>query len=438
MSHSDGVRIGMLVLAGFVGGHASLATAHADPAPQRVIAGQSAGGADATRQGPPAEQPSTDPPSAHHSLRSRGDDLLDGLHRRGIYPTFGGTGSGSGLGGGVSLRYPRLAASPIGAEVDALMSARGYHRATLRAGWLVGWRDLLPIGAADANITDLFGGDGPRRSGSALYLEASHQYASQVDFFGVEARAPGPRSNYALERTSLDVVGQFQMTPHVGVAGRVGLFDPRVGPGQNQAVPNLEELHDERSAPGLHRSSRMVAVGLAAALDTTGAVPPTAGVFAGVSVWRFMATEGGADTFTRIALDGRVYVPLGSPRDVVAVRLLAAADDAVADRATPFYLQYWLGGSETLRGFSHHRFLGQALVHSSLEYRRRLVGPVHLVPFVDAGATAAGWSAVGRSPVNVTPGLGIHVRGDNHFYLRVDFAHGADGYRLVWSLRPSF
>lgn len=190
----------------------------------------------------------------------------------------------------------------------------------------------------------------------------------------------------------------------------------------------------------------MLTVGLAGAHDTRDAADvPTRGTLVGVVLRRFVPLDVGAvpgnrgpEPFTRVAIDGRAFWPLGSPDHVVAVRLLASADSSAPDAPTPFYFQHWLGGSHTLRAFSSCRFRGEALAHASAEYRWRVVGWLDVSPFVDVGTVAAAVARLSRSATHVAIGAGLRVRDDDSVWARLDWARGGEGHRLLLSFGPAF
>jgi outer membrane protein assembly factor BamA len=179
--------------------------------------------------------------------------------------------------------------------------------------------------------------------------------------------------------------------------------------------------------------------GVAASVDTrnSGHVP-TSGRFLGVGVWRFVPLDGNAESFTRLALDWRSFRPIHGDRHIVALRLLASTDTSPTRSSAPFYLQYWLGGSQSLRGFPSYRFRGAALAHLSVEYRWRAARYVEIAPFVDVGTVAARVSQLSRAPWKVSPGVGVRIRNDKRMFFRIDWAGGSEGQRVVFSVSPAF
>jgi outer membrane protein assembly factor BamA len=243
------------------------------------------------------------------------------------------------------------------------------------------------------------------------------------------------KSDYRLSGTTVDVVVQWQRNEHLGVSGRVGVLDFDIGRGSNDGVPDLQDQFDPTTIPGALTSPRYTTAGVAAVRDTRD-VPalPSSGTFLGVSVWRFAGTP----RFTRFTLDGRAFVAPVDKRSVLAARLLIGVD-LVPDRATvPFFLQRYLGGSETLRGYPSYRLRDAALLHLSLEYRWRAFRRLEIAPFVDVGGVGPSLADLRARTFDVTPGIGFRLRTDKRPLFRLDIARRTDGYRLSFSLSQPF
>jgi hypothetical protein len=358
------------------------------------------------------------------------------LQARGIHPEAGVIVAGSGLSAGAAYRPPRIGRSRWGAEADALWSVRGYERLRLRAGWIEDLRNRFELKPADATIASQFNDVSARDPGVSIYLDAQRRDYPQVNFYGV-----GPdvsleaKSDYRLSGTTVDVVVQWQRNEHLGVSGRVGVLDFDIGRGSNDGVPDLQDQFDPTTIPGALTSPRYTTAGVAAVRDTRD-VPalPSSGTFLGVSVWRFAGTP----RFTRFTLDGRAFVAPVDERSVLAARLLIGVD-LVPDRATvPFFLQRYLGGSETLRGYPSYRLRDAALLHLSLEYRWRAFRRLEIAPFVDVGGVGPSLADLRARTFDVTPGIGFRLRTDKRPLFRLDIARRTDGYRLSFSLSQPF
>jgi len=373
------------------------------------------------------------------ALEDRAESIFEGLNRRGIYPDAGSIVSGSGLAGGGSLRYHSFGGSRIGAELQGLWSVRGYREYVARLGVVGEARQALELERADANVTSLFNDhDSMSASSSALYIEGVQRYSPQLDFFGLGPSLGPPKTDFGASARSLELVGQWQPTERMGFVGRAGVIDVSLSRGTNDDVPNLELHYDESLAPGLGQQAPWLAVGLGSAFDSRNSADlPDTGIFLAGAIWHLESLQGAPQAVTRGVVDFRWFEPLVSRSGIAAVRVLASGDLSSGGE-TPFYLQYWLGGSHSLRGYSSYRLRGEALLHASVEYRWRVAPMINVVPFVDIGTVGLSARDLWRAPVHVNPGIGVWIRDDERFYFRIDWAYGREGHRLLWSLSPSF
>jgi outer membrane protein insertion porin family len=151
---------------------------------------------------------------------------------------------------------------------------------------------------------------------------------------------------------------------------------------------------------------------------------------------------GGARTFAKLTLDWRRYVPKGKTT-VFATRLLSGTSFG----ATPVFENFFVGGAETLRGYTIDRFVGRNMVVFNAELRRRFRKELHGVLFLDIGDAFGGPNSLDlRAPVPTrrnTPrlrvGYGFGVRFITPFGpLRFDFGFGEEGSRTHFSVGAAF
>lgn len=364
---------------------------------------------------------------------------LSGVNDEGLYPSVGVIVAGAGLSLGAGLRDQHLGRAPVGAEIDAMWSIRGYDSYRFRFGLIDQLRDIHRLRPADAKVSSQFDDFDETTAGRALYLEAEWRDYPRMSFYGTGPAAPvETRTDYRLSGYTADLVGQWQPRPSVGLSARVGFLDFDHGAGTNADTPDVLDLHRAETAPGLRQQPRFVttSVGLAyARRDAPGA--PRRGHLGTISVLRFEPVGAHGPSITRLNLDGRLYRPVG-PSSVVATRLLLAQDWTADGAPTPFYLQQTLGGSDTLRGFSSYRFRDQALVHGSIEYRHMVRPFLELAGFLDAGTVASDLTRVDGSTVRFTPGIGARVHVDGRVIARLDWARSADGHRFAFALSHPF
>ncbi|MCS7309190.1 MAG: BamA/TamA family outer membrane protein [Armatimonadetes bacterium] len=155
----------------------------------------------------------------------------------------------------------------------------------------------------------------------------------------------------------------------------------------------------------------------------------------------------GKANFNKVSIDLRRYFSpqgrrrnLTDKRHVFAIRLYAGK----AFGKLPFFEQFFLGGSETLRGYPEDRFWGENIALLSVEYRAPLAQNLVGVLFVDAGdawggryGTISDFTQHSRFQLQVGAGFGIRVRTPIG-PLRLDYGFGKEGARTHFSIGNIF
>ncbi|MDA2936775.1 BamA/TamA family outer membrane protein [Acidobacteria bacterium AH-259-A15] len=119
---------------------------------------------------------------------------------------------------------------------------------------------------------------------------------------------------------------------------------------------------------------RFFTFGVEVSFDTrTNLVIPRDAVYAGAG-WERMAIGDGGPSFNRFSLDLRGYKGLVGHTVLAAQVYYLGSNGALPDYQKPF-----LGGSETLRGYSAGRFSGDNLLIGSLEWRVPLISSTSFV-----------------------------------------------------------
>lgn len=372
--------------------------------------------------------------------QQRVDELFDRAERFGVSPKFGTLGQGSGLAFGAVYRRDATGRWPLDLEGSARFSIRGYELYEFRLGRLHDRDHRTTIEPADESIASQFDVSKDRKEGLGLYLDVRYRHSPLHRFYG-----PGPdarladRSSFLLRGASYDIVTEYQPRNWLGLAMRAGLLDLNVGSGRDTRRPSIERLITDASAvPGLSRQPLFLHLATGVALDgRDSAVAPRSGGMVGVLLSRFESLGGLEADFSRVALDARYFVP-AFERSVVAVRALASSDRAADSARVPFYLQQFLGGGDTLRGFERSRFRDTSLLHLSAEYRFDVHRKFELAGFYDVGQVAPRLAAVSLRRFETSWGGGVRFKQRGKVKLRLDWARSREGQRLILSGGPAF
>ncbi len=148
---------------------------------------------------------------------------------------------------------------------------------------------------------------------------------------------------------------------------------------------------------------------------------------------------GGNQSFTKIDLDVRRYFPVIGPEKVGELPKLVLANRFVVGQSfgqLPPFEQYFVGGSETVRGYDVDAQLGDNQVYNNLELRYRFQKKLTVVGFIDAGRASGGRFANDDS---VLYSIGAGVRLQTPIGpIRFDVGFGRDGARTHFGIGPTF
>jgi outer membrane protein assembly factor BamA len=371
-------------------------------------------------------------------VRSLEDSTGD--RERGISITAGTVVSGSGFAGGLGYKHLNAFPHGIGFQIDGRVSFRRYQEYAAAVGFLNARSSTVELDTADRRPGSLFNDTTLKRPGSALYVEARYRhYPQHVYYGGGLASNVADRADYLLSGVSVEGVWQRQFNQTTGMSVRGGLLDLQVGSGTNSTLVNFEDRFVPAAVSGGMSQPRFLTFGAGVVRDTRQQpAAPEDGTFVGIAARRFIA--GGAPDldFTRLALDVRGYVRPFASRGVLAMRGLVASDFTDSGGPTPFYLQQYLGGGDTIRGLRSYRFQDQALFVVTAEYRWRVHRHMEIAPFVDAGNGAPALSRLTLNSLRVSPGIAIRARTNRRTLARLELAKGPEGYRIVVGTGPSF
>ncbi len=148
---------------------------------------------------------------------------------------------------------------------------------------------------------------------------------------------------------------------------------------------------------------------------------------------------GGDEDFTKIDLDLRRYIPLmGAPKAgelpkmVFATRLVIGK----AFGQLPSFEQYYVGGSDTVRGYDVDTQLGNNQFYTNLELRYRFQRKFQIVGFIDAGKATGGRFA-NEDKLLTSFGAGVRLQTPIG-PIRLDIGRGNDGIRTHFAIGPTF
>ena len=264
--------------------------------------------------------------------------------------------------------------------------------------------------------------------------------ATEVGFYGVGMETlEDARANFRLQQAYAGGSAIWRATDRVVTAGAVDFEDFSMRPGLGD-LPSVETLYSPLTAPRLGTSPAFVHSILTGAYDTRDrpGVATTGGYY-GASLHSYIGTAD-ADSFARLDLHVLHHVPI---RDRWIVSARARLQTTLGDgRAVPYFLLPSVGSGGSLRAYPAARFRGLHAVLGTIEgrwlYREWTVdllrSPVGLefASFYDLGQVAFAREDLFDDLAHDL-GIGARVHWRNTTPVRIDFAKGGEGWRVVLS-----
>lgn len=331
----------------------------------------------------------------------------------GLYPWLDSVYSGGGFtfGGGFRHYY----ADRTFFDMRGLYSTKAYKAvefATDSIGLDTGRIDLHAIaGFRDATQVAFYG------VGGDTSADAKSNFRLKQAYFGGSARRRGAAS------TVIDLGLQYE---HYET-------NPPKG-----SSPSIEESYTPDTAPGLGADPDYVHVTVGGGFDTR----PSPGYARHGGLYELTLDEfynpDGTYTFNRLQGEIVQHAPLLRENWVLSFH--GVARTTLDDQAVvPYFLLPSLGSGSTLRGYQSWRFRDRHSLLMSGEWRwipSRMF--MDMAIFYDAGKVTSRREDLNLSDLHTDYGVGIRLHGLLATPLRIEFAHGSEGTKLVFSGAAAF
>ena len=327
----------------------------------------------------------------------------------GFYPWFDSVYSGGGLTGGAG--YRSFYGDRTFWDARGLISAKSYKRFELTTNSL-----------------------GINRGQLDLHAVAGWRDATQVNFYGVGFdTSPDDRSNFRLQQAYAG--GAFRVrAPHAFVFD-VGVMyeDYELESGTAGTSPSIEQMYSPATAPGLNDDPAFLHMTWAGGVDWR----PAAGYArrGGLYAVTYDTYFDPDDTYTFDRLQAEVvqHVPILRENWVLSFHGVARTtlDD---DQNVPYFLLPALGSGSTLRAYPSWRFRDRHSLLFSGEWRwipNRMF--LDMALFYDAGKVAGRRADLNFDGLKQDFGVGVRFHSPVATPLRVDVAHGSEGFNIVFS-----
>jgi hypothetical protein len=336
-----------------------------------------------------------------------------GLTPRGWYPTFGTVYLGQGFtwGGG----YRKYTGFETFVDAHALLTTN--------------WSQLYEVTVGSANY---FGGRlGFLASGGFRDVHA-------LPYYGL-----GPGSTVAreaaarLQHTFVNGTLNVKAARWLVVSGSTG-YERVVEMKPTDGSPDVREAFSPEEAPNagvnpVYLHSTVSAL----ALWQPSEFYSRRGGLARASVDQFRFVEGGTGSFARASGELVQHIPILKENWVVSLR--ARAESMVGGDQAPYYALPWLGGGDTLRGYSTARFRDRNSLLFSGEFRwiPNRLGMDGAI-FWDAGQVAPRMGAMSLDKFEHDVGIGVRFHVPAATALRIELARSREGWQMVFAASAAF
>ncbi len=335
----------------------------------------------------------------------------------GFRPSFGHMITGSGVAFGAEYYRPDLIESNMEFRASGHISTRAWQRYDLVWG--------LPSLASGFAFLDVRG--------------------TYLDYPGVNYYGPGPdshksgRTAYSLTSTGGDVLFGIRPLRHLSIAALGGYATFDAGRGDDDRFASTDLVYPRSVTPGIDQRTNFGRYGGFANYDwrNDSTTPKRGGRYI-AQYTQFADDSLGLYDFGRFEVDLEQYFPLFNHRRVIALRGATVLTHTGNGKAVPFYLQPYVGGSETLRGFRSFRFTDRNALVLNAEWRWEVYSGLDMALFADAGKVFPHASQLNFHDLEVSPGFGFRFNARNRTFLRIDFGFSHEGYEVWFKFNDIF
>jgi outer membrane protein assembly factor BamA len=369
----------------------------------------------------------------------KGSCSIEDVNYLGFHPRLDWIARGSGVAIGTRYWKPEVL-GPIDVMGAAFYSWKQYQYYDLQVGLIPNRGKRIPPRSFETEEVDQLG-DVDKNSFSRFKLYASARFRDRTDesYFGTGPNSPGDSVHYRIKDTLAEIASGYQITKQVGFTIKGGVLHNSLAPGRSD--PQLESRFSDESVPGKetpHPNYFRTHASVLFDLRDDPSLPHEG--FMVAFGWEKYDNVNSADlfNFNRFGVDSRVYVPLGSHQQVIAIRGVAVDSDPAPYNKVPFFLQPSLGGGESLRGYDAFRFQGDKLLLLQGEYRWEASPRFEFALFFDSGTVANQGARLSLNEMNSDAGVGLRVKSSRSTLMRIDQAWGSEGYHLQFRFKAAF
>ena len=262
--------------------------------------------------------------------------------------------------------------------------------------------------------------------------------ATQVAYYGLGMDTiRDARTNFRFKQTSVDGHATLKPVSWFPIQGSVAAesWDSQEGQG---GFPSIETVHTPATAPGLGADPSYLHSRISVGIDwrKSPGYSRRGGLYQ-ATLHDYRSNNGGLYSFRR--LDGEIvqYLPLYRETWVLAGRARAMSTLNNND-LVPYFLLPALGDGSSLRAFDTDRYRDKHSILYTGEFRWIPNAAVDMALFYDAGKVASRRGDLDFKGLKSDVGVGIRFHSLISTPLRIEFAIGNEGFKIVFAGGPIF
>jgi hypothetical protein len=264
--------------------------------------------------------------------------------------------------------------------------------------------------------------------------------ATEVGFYGIGTAntSSDDRVSYSFEQPYASTL--FTVRPGrraLFVAGGVEVSQWQTGPGGGDD-PSIDTVYTPETLPGLGAQPVYIHTQGTIGIDSRPA-PDYArrGGFYGVTFHDYTDTDSEFG-FRQIEYEAIQHIPVLREAWVISLRGRVATTSQKDDQQVPYFMLPSLGSGSTLRAFSSWRFRDRHSLLLQAEWRVMVNRMLDLALFYDTGKVVREASDLSLDGLRNDFGVGVRFHGPRTTPLRIEFAHGDEGFNIVFGSSSAF
>jgi hypothetical protein len=263
--------------------------------------------------------------------------------------------------------------------------------------------------------------------------------ATEVAFYGIgQDSSKDARANYSFEQPYASTTLTVRPTRRwLKLTAGLEVSQWQSGPAGGR-YPSIDTIYTPATLPGLGAQPTYVhtlgTVGIDSRLAEDYA---RRGGFYGVTFHDYADTDS-AFGFERIEYEAIQHIPILRETWVLSLRGRVETTSLKEDQQIPYFMLPALGSGSTLRAFSSWRFRDRNSLLLQGEWRVMVNRLLDLALFYDTGKVTAHTSDLSLDGLRSNFGLGVRFHGPMSTPLRVEIAHGDEGFNIVFGASSAF